>query len=178
MQYLKYFYNKNLKIDLINKFYYTNIRELPRLKKIILNSSCKTTNIKTLAANLLALELITNQLGRLTRARKSNILLKVRKGNPTGCKLILKKRLLFNFLSRLIIELLPKIKNFDGVVISRKIDKGSFSFTLKNILSFSELSEHYALFSDVSEINLSVVTSTKTRKELVFFLNSIQVPTK
>ena len=178
MHFLNYFYNKNLKLDLINKFYYTNLKKLPKLKKITLNSSAKTTELKILATNLLALELITNRRGKLTTSKKPNLLLKVRKGNPTGCKLTLTKNLMFNFLSRLLVELFPKIKNFDKITISQKIEKGSFSFVLKNILNFSELSEHYALFNNVSNVSLSFTTSAKTKNELVFLLKSLQIPIK
>jgi ribosomal protein L5 len=61
MNFLEHFYLKTLKYDLSNRFLYKNTKELPKLKKIILNFGCKTSDLKQLSASLLALELITNQ---------------------------------------------------------------------------------------------------------------------
>ena len=123
MHFLDYFYRKNLKFDLINKFYYKNLKELPKLKKIVLNFSCKTTELKPLATNLLALQLITNQKGVLTTSKRPNLLLKIKKGNPIGCKITLKKTSVLNFFNKTLNEVLPKIKNFPGLKTSQKIEK-------------------------------------------------------
>lgn len=178
MYFLTYFYNKNLKFDLINKFYYADLKKLPRLKKIILNSSCKTADLKTLATNLLALELITNQKGILTISKRPNLLLKIRKGDPTGCKITLKKSSVLNFFSKNLNEIFPQIKNFNGLVIRQKLEKTAFCFVIKNTLNFSELSEHYYLFNNLSNINLSLVADVETEKELVFLFKSLQLPIK
>lgn len=178
MHFLNYFYNKNLKFDLINKFYYKDLKKLPKLKKIILNSNCKTTESKIIAINLLALELITNQKGILTVAKQPNILLKIKKGNPTGCKLILKKSSMLSFLNKSVREIFSKLKNFDGIKIHNKIEKTSFSFVIKNTLNFPELSENYYLFSNLSNIDLSFVTTTETQEEMLFVLKSLQFPIK
>ena len=147
MHFLKKFYFKILKYDLINKFTYNNINEIPKLKKIVLNFSSKTANIKQLASSLLALELFTNQKGILTKTKKSNILLKLRKGNPTGCKLTLRKHNLFSFFGKTIIEIFPKIKNFNGFEINQKSKKNIFSYKLHDTFSFSELENYYYYFS-------------------------------
>ncbi len=66
MNFLTYFCKKTLNYELLNKFNYKNTKKLPKIKKIVLNFGCKTTDIKHLAASLLALELITCQKGKLT----------------------------------------------------------------------------------------------------------------
>ena len=165
MHFLNYFYKRTLKFDLINKFYYTDLKKLPKLKKAVLNFSCKTTELKTLATNLLALELITKQKGILTVSKQPNLLLKIRKGNPTGCSLILKKHLILNFLEKSLTEIFPQIKTFEGISINQKVEQTSTSFIIKNTLNFSELTEHYYLFNNLSNLNLSIVTSAKTKKK-------------
>jgi large subunit ribosomal protein L5 len=90
------FYLKTLKYELCNKFAYKNINEVPKLKKIILNFGCKTADLKHLSASLLALELITSQKGRITTTKSPNLLLKIKKGNPSGCKVTLKKTQMSN----------------------------------------------------------------------------------
>ena len=178
MHFLNYFCTKTLKFDLINKFYYTNLKKLPNLKQIVLNFSCKTTELKTLATHLIALELITNQKGITTVSRRPNLLLKLRKGNPSGCKVTLRKTLMINFLSKSFNETFPKVKNFSGMMIHQKVEKNAFSFSVKDTLAFSELAEHYYLFNNLSNLSLSFLTQVNTREEMLFFLKSLQLPLK
>lgn len=178
MHYLKYFYTKTLKFDLINKFYYTNLKKLPKLKKIILNFSCKTGELKSLATILLALELITNQKGILTVSKRPNLLLKIRKGNPAGCKVTLRKEAMLTFYSKSFTEIFPKIKNFNGIAISQKVEKTAFSFLVRETLNFSELTEHYYLFNNLSNLNLSFILTVETKEEMLFLIKSLQVPLK
>ena len=178
MHSLEYFYKRTLKFDLINKFYYTDLKKLPKLKKIVLNFSCKTTELKSLAINLLALELITNQKGMLTISKRPNLLLKIRKGNPAGCKLTLKKTSMLNFVSKSLNEVFSKIKGFNGISVNQRVEKTVISFVIKDTLNFSELSEHYYLFNKLSNLNLSFITSVNTKEEMLFLLKSLQLPIK
>lgn len=178
MHFFNYFCTKTLKFDLINKFYYTDLKKLPNLKQIVLNFSCKTTELKTLATHLIALELITNQKGITTVSRRPNLLLKLRKGNPSGCKVTLRKTLMINFLSKSFNETFPKVKNFSGMMIHQKVEKNAFSFSVKDTLAFSELAEHYYLFNNLSNLSLSFLTQVNTREEMLFFLKSLQLPLK
>ena len=178
MYFLNYFYTKTLKFDLINKFYYTNLKKLPNLKQIILNFSCKTTELKTIAIHLIALELISNQKGVIAISKRPNILLKIRKGNPSGCKMTLRKTSMINFLVKNFNETFPKIKNFNAIIVHRKVAKGAFSFSIKDTLAFSELAEHYYLFNNLSNLDLSFVTNVNTKEEMLFLLKSLQLPLK
>ena len=93
MQIFKNYYNNVIKYDLINKFYYTNHKQIPQIINIILNFNCKNLNVKNLVSSLVALELITMKKGIVLTSKKSNIVLKIRKGNPIGCKITLKKKI-------------------------------------------------------------------------------------
>lgn len=178
MHFLENFYFKTLKYDLINKFVYNNTNKLPKLKKIILNFGSKTADIKQLSSGLLAFELIANQKGILTTTKKSNILLKIRKGNPTGCKLTLQKYNLFNLFKKTIVEVFPKLKNFNGFTQTRKIKKNAFSYELHDTFSFSELEGHYYLFNNLPKLDITIITTAKDKKELIFILKSLQFPFK
>ena len=85
MNLLENYYKKVIRYDLINKFAYSDLNNIPQLKKIVLNFGCKSFEIKNLAASLAALELITVKQGSITKAKRPNVLLKVRKGQPAGC---------------------------------------------------------------------------------------------
>lgn len=178
MQFLNYFNFKTLKYDLFNKFIYGSTKDLPKVEKIILNFGCKTTEIKRLSASLLALELVTQQKGKLTKAKNSNILLKLRKGNPVGCKVTLRNKQMFRFLERLLVDIFPKIKNFTGLTISKKIKQNIFTYELHDTLSFTELEENYYLFNNLPKLSITIVTRSQRKEELIFILKSLQVPIK
>lgn len=178
MNFLKQFYYKTVKYDLINKFSYKNTKELPILKKIVLNFNCKSIEIKQLSTCLLALELITNQKGLLIVSKKPHLSLKIRKGNPIGCKVTLKNSNMFFFLSKLIIQIFPKLKNFKGFIIKKKSKKNSFSFELLDIFNFKELEDQYHLFYNLPKLNITLVTNSKTVEELLFIFKSFQLPIK
>ena len=178
MHFLEYYYKNVIKYDLINKFFYKNINELPEIKKIILNFRSKNTKIKNFAAILLALELITKKKGILTKTKKPNLFLKIQKGKPIGCKIILKKRLMYNFLNKTLLDITPNMENF---LIFKTKDKNntSFSFNLDNKkLKFSELKEHYHLSKTLSYLNITIITSSRTKTELFFLLRSFNFPLK
>lgn len=176
MYFLNYFHKKTLKFDLINKFYYTKLQKLPKLKKIILSFGCKTTELKTLATSLLALELITKQKGILTVSKRPNLLLKIRKGNPAGCKLNLRNSLMLIFFSKSLNEIFPKMKNFKRIAVTHDTQKTVVSFVIKEVLNLSELIDNYHLFNNLSNLNLSLITNSNTKEETLFLLKSLQLP--
>lgn len=178
MHFLEKFYNKTLKYELINKFSYDNSKNLPKLKKIILNFGCQTADIKQLASSLLALELITSQKGVMTLTKYSNINFKIRKGNPTGCKVSLSKFQTYNFLSKMLIEIFPRVKNFSGFISSKKIKKNVFSYELNETFSFTELENHFYLFNTLPKLNVTLLTNASTTKELIFLLKTFQLAFK
>jgi large subunit ribosomal protein L5 len=178
MHFIKQFHTKTLKYELINKFIYTNTKEIPKLKKIILNFGCKTTEIKKIAPSLLALELITCQKSKLTNTKCPNITLKLRKGNPVGCKVELRNKKMYYFLETVLSEVFPKIKNFNGLKFNKKATKKALSFKLNDNFVFKTIEEHYYLFSTLPKLDITIITTTKKTKELKFIIKSLQFPTK
>ena len=176
MNFIKKFYYKTLKYDLINKFLYENTKTLPRIKKITLNFGCKTSDLKTLSTSALALELITNQKSILTITKHNNILLKIRKGHPVGCKITLRKNKSFEFLTKMLIDIFPKLKNFDGLKTNKEIKNNTFSYELADTFSFQELEDNYYLFNNLLNLHVTIVTTSKKKEELQFIFNSIRIP--
>jgi large subunit ribosomal protein L5 len=176
MFFLKNYYQSVIQYDLINKFQYKNLQDLPKLQKIVLHFGYKNPNIKILASSLLSLELITTKRGTLTTANNSHILLKLRKGNPVGCKVILKKTLMYHFFTKLLVDIFPQMKEFkESDLRSPILQPFTFSCQLKNAFIFLELEQNYNLFSNLSNLNITIVTNTKTQKELLFLLNSFKL---
>lgn len=178
MHFLNRYYKKTLNNDLINKFPYNTTKTLPKLKKIILNFGVKTTEVKHLASSLLALELITNQKGSFTTASRPNIRLKIRSGNPTGCKITLRRDYMFDFFFKTVVEIFPKIKNFKGIHIAKKTKKNVLSYEISDAFIFPELEEHYYLFNNLPKLHVTIVTNCEKKEEFFFLLKSLQLPFK
>lgn len=173
---IKNYYEKTVKYDLINKFFYKKIKEIPKLKKINLNFGCSNFDIKSLASTMLALEIITYKQGKLTKLMKSDVLLKIRKGYPVGCSLTLNKNNSYNFFLKLINEVFPKLKEFKGLLINKNQKVTSFSFTIKELVTFNKLETHFYLFSNLPKLNITIITNTKTHKELIYLLKTLKLP--
>jgi large subunit ribosomal protein L5 len=176
MNLLENYYKQIIKYDLINKFLYNQLRDIPELKKIILNFGCKHFEIKNLAASLLSLELITTKRGTVTKSKRANILLKIRKGYPVGCIVILTKKKMYQFFFKLLTEVFPNLKDFKGINVSTNLKNKSFSLTLSDLIHFKELEKQFYLFTNLPPLNIILVTNTKTRKELIYLLNSFKMP--
>ena len=176
MTILENYYKKVIQYDLINKFSYSHVNEIPRLKKIILNFGCKNFDIKSIASALLSLELVTMKQGSLVKSKRSNLLLKIRKGNPVGCVVILENDKMYDFLFKLLLDVFPSLKDFKGINISKNLGATSFSFTLKDLISFKELEKQFYLFINLPPLNVTFISNTKSQKELLFLLHSFKLP--
>jgi large subunit ribosomal protein L5 len=179
MNFYEHYYENIVKYDLLNKFQYKNVNQVPRFNKITLNFGCKKFELKFLGPTLMALELITSQKSIFTSSSVSNISLKIKKGNPVGCKVTLKKTLMYTILIKLINEIFPKLKQFDGFKCSNvKSNVKTISFKLKNNLIFSELENHYQYFNKLPYLNITITTNTNNFHELLFLLKSFKFPIK
>ena len=177
MNFLEIFYLKTLKYDLLNKFFYKKTKQFPKLKKLILNFRCDNNNFKALSKILLALQLISYQKSKFTTSKQSNLVLKIRKGDPVGCKVTLRKNLMFQTLFKLLIEIFPKTKNFTELQLNKQYNWNVFSYTIKDVLIFSELEKYYHFFNTLPKLKMSLVTTnTKTKEELLFLLISVKIP--
>lgn len=170
------YYIKVIVPDLINKFGYDTLTKIPRLKKIILNFGDSSMELKELTSALLALELITVKKSKLTFSSKANLMLKIRKGSPVGCKVVLTGDLMYYFIFKLISEVFPRIKDFTPIRISKKLNSNSFSFSLHDLASFKELSKQFYFFSKLPPLNIVCFLNTTTNSEFIYLLKSFKFP--
>ena len=170
--------NKNLKnhyqnviiYDLITKLHFKNIFEIPKITKICLNIGFKNANIekKKLINIILLLKLITNQKPIVTKSKKNNIFLKIKKNSIIGCKVTLRKKNIYIFLEKLLIFILPNIKKINFNLKNKNI----LNFQIKNVLNFFELKTEFLKFRDIPPIDISIHTNSKNNNELFSLLNS------
>nr|YP_010394774.1 ribosomal protein L5 [Phytophthora versiformis]DAZ89211.1 TPA_asm: ribosomal protein L5 [Phytophthora versiformis] len=158
--------------DLLTKLNFTNIFEIPKIKKICLNIGFKNANIekKKLINIILLLKLITNQKPIITKSKKNNIFLKIKKNSIIGCKITLRNKNIFNFLEKFLIFILPNITN---KIHFNLRNKNIFNFQISNILHFFELKTEFLKFKNIPPIDVSIHTNVKNNNELFLLLNSL-----
>lgn len=172
MFFFEIYTRKIVTYDLVNAFLYQNIKQLPKLEKITLNFGYPKSKLKNLLSGLLALEFITSKKAKITKSRHLNIFLKIKKGNPVGCKIILKKSTMYFFYLKLITSIFPKIKRPQFRWNSNRCK--SISFQLKSPLLFPELENQFQFFKDTPKLDITLTTNSKSQAEFLFLLKSIK----
>nr|YP_010377333.1 ribosomal protein L5 [Helicotheca tamesis]QYB23020.1 ribosomal protein L5 [Helicotheca tamesis] len=173
MLFIKKYIENTVNYDLLNKFSYKSLDNRPQLKKIYLNFYCKNYSLNYLASSLIALELMSSQKSILTYLKNSNILIKLKKGLPVGCTVILRKKNMNLFLTEFLSYIFPKNIHNSNKIQLKNIK--SFSFKLTNPLLFTELEKRYQFFKNLTDLRVTIVTNSKTRKELFILLTSIKI---
>ena len=169
---LKNYYQQIIKQDLINKF--DTKEDLPKLQKIILNFGCRNFSIQHFATTVLALELITGKKSTITVSKKPNIVLKIQKGQPAGCKIELKNNDLYSFLEKLTTEILPRLKNFSDLKF--KNQRGNILYKIpENNLQLKELDNQYPLFANLPTLDINICLTSKNHKKTLFLSKSIKL---
>ena len=163
-------YNNLIKYDLALKFNYKNINEIPKLKYIILNFGCKTSDFKKLSISSLILQFITKKRSKLNFSKKSNIFLKIRKGQPVGCQVILKKKKMYE-IAFYLLKIISNIKyDFSLKITNTK----SITFNLFNLFNFNVVEKNYIFFNSINSLNVTLVFNKNINNEIPFVLNYLK----
>lgn len=176
MQRLKAFYINNSIPNLKEKFSYSNINEVPKVKKIIINrgfdESCQ--NSKILDVFLNEISMISGQKGVITLSKYSIAGFKVKENMPIGMFVTLRGDKMYSFLDRLINLVFPRIRDFRGVSANSFDGKGNYSLGLNEQLMFPEIDFDNVVRNEGMDI--TIVTSAKTNEEAYFLLKELGFP--
>ena len=158
-------YKNEIVPELMKKFKFKNIMEVPRLEKIVLNMGVgeAITDIKILDKAVEELALITGQKPVICRARKAVANFKIKQGNPIGCKVTLRRDRMYEFLDRLINVALPRLRDFRGVSLNAFDEKGNFSLGLNEQTIFPEID--YDKISRIQGMNINIVIRNSKSKQ-------------
>ena len=149
------------------------MKKVPRIYKIIVNFGFNKSNIKQLCAVMLALELITSKKGKFVTAKKANLFLKIKKGDAIGCQIILQKKLMYNFLTKLVFEIFLKFKTY----LQTNVGSSIITFKLKNKLLFIELLDNYNLFNNnLTDLSITIICSETNKNQFFYLINSLKQP--
>jgi large subunit ribosomal protein L5 len=164
--------------DLMAKFGYKTIMQVPRLKKITLNMGVgETTADKKMLDNAVAdMAKIAGQKPVVTKARKSIANFKLRAGFPIGCMVTLRGARMYEFLDRLVNIAIPRIRDFRGVSNRAFDGRGNYSLGVREQIIFPEI--EYDKIDALRGMNIAITTTAKTDDEARALLSAFRFPFK
>lgn len=150
---------------LMQEFNYTNVMQVPRLHKIVVNVGLgeAIANGKALDAVTKDIEQITGQHPVITRAKRSIAAFRLREGMQIGVMVTLRGQRLWDFYDKLVNAALPRIRDFQGVSGKSFDGRGNYSLGLKEQLAFPEI--EYDKVDKLRGLEITIVTSARTDEE-------------
>ncbi|RQD77439.1 MAG: 50S ribosomal protein L5 [Candidatus Syntrophonatronum acetioxidans] len=173
---LKEKYADEVSKEMMQKFNYENVHQVPRLEKIVINMGVGEAkeNPKILDAAVRDLSTITGQRPVITKAKKSVASFKVREGMSIGCKLTLRGERMYHFLDKLINVALPRVRDFRGVSPQSFDGRGNYTLGIKEQLIFPEI--NYDDIEKVMGMDVTIVTTAETDEEARELLRLMGMP--
>lgn len=174
----KYKYNKVIIPNLIKKFGYKSVMQVPKLNKIVINRGLgyAISDRKLLDLAIEELTLITGQKAIFCLSKKDEAGFKLRKNIPIGCMVTLRKNIMYEFLDRLIIVALPRVRDFYGIKNTSFDGKGNYNLGISEQIIFPEIDIDKV--KKITGMNISFITSAKTNNESKYLLLQFGLPFK
>ena len=176
MSTFKELYNNEIKNNLMEKFGYKSIMQVPKLDKIVVNIGVgeASHDSKFIEAAAKDLEVITGQKPIITKAKKSIAGFKLREGQPIGVKVTLRGEAMYNFMEKLIKVSLPRVRDFRGVSSKAFDGFGNYTLGIKEQLIFPEI--NYNEIYKLRGMDIVFVTTAKTNEEAFELLSGFGMP--
>jgi large subunit ribosomal protein L5 len=154
---------------------YTNVHEVPRLEKIVVNMGVSASLEKSAVDDAAKdLALITGRKPTISKSRHDIANFKLREGVPIGCRVTLRRDAMYEFFDRLIATALPRIRDFRGLSTRSFDGRGNYSLGVGDQTIFPEI--------DLDKIkrqqgmDITIVTSAPTDEEALDFLKLMGMP--
>ncbi|MFQ5602860.1 MAG: 50S ribosomal protein L5 [bacterium] len=169
-------YKKNIIPALMKKFGYKNVMQVPRLEKIVVNMGVGEVlqDSKLLEKSMEDLSIVTGQKPIVTTAKKSISNFKLREGNKIGCKVVLRRWKMYEFLDRLISIGIPRIRDFRGLSDRSFDGRGNYSLGVKEQIIFPEID--YDKIDRIRGMDITLVTTARSDEEAFELLLAFGMP--
>lgn len=169
-------YHETIVPELIKKFGYKTVMQVPRITKITLNMGVgEAVNDKKLVDNAVGdLTKIAGQKPAITRTRKAIANFKIRENMPIGCMVTLRGERMYDFLDRLVTIAFPRVRDFRGVSGRAFDGRGNYNIGLREQIIFPEI--EYDKIDAVRGFNISITTTAKTDEEAKALLAGFRFP--
>lgn len=184
MMRLKEKYEKEVVPKMMEIFKYKNKYQVPRIEKVVINTGfgklisgvSEEEKKKIINAILEDLSQIAGQRPVITKARKSISGFKVKKGQPLGAKVTLRRQRMYDFLERLIYLALPRSRDFKGIDPKSINETGNLTIGIREHIAFPEISLEKVKIPFGLEV--CIVTNAKNRQEALKLFELLGFPFK
>ena len=162
--------------QLMERFGYKSVMQVPRVVKITLNMGVgeAVADKKIMDHAVSDLTSLAGQKPIVTYARKSVAAFKIREGWPVGCKVTLRRDRMYEFLDRLINVAIPRIRDFRGVSPKAFDGRGNYSLGVKELIIFPEID--YDKIDTIRGLDITITTSARTNEEGRALLEAFKFP--
>ena len=169
-------YKSEVAPALKEKFQYSNVMEIPRVAKVVINMGVGEAvgNPKMLDAAYKELTQIAGQKPVVTKARVSISNFKLREGVKIGTKVTLRRDRMWAFLDKLFSVVIPRIRDFRGLSNKSFDGRGNYAIGLKEQTIFPEI--EFDKVDQVRGMDIVIVTTAKTDEEAAEFLRLLGCP--
>jgi large subunit ribosomal protein L5 len=162
--------------QLMERFGYQNVMQVPRIVKVTLNMGLgEAVRDKKIIEHATAdMAAIAGQKPIVTYTRKSIAGFKIRDGWPIGCKVTLRRERMWEFLDRFINVAAPRIRDFRGFNAQAFDGRGNYNFGVREQIIFPEL--EFDKVDAVRGMNVTVTTTANTDEESRALLEAFSFP--
>lgn len=175
---LKEKYSKEIIPNLMKKFEITNVMQVPKVEKIVINvcvgKAASENNIKLLDMAVEELTLISGQKPAITRSKKAISNFKLRANQPLGAKVTLRGDRMFQFMERLFMIAFPRIRDFRGVPTRSFDGRGNYTLGLKEQIIFPEI--NYENVQSIHGMDITFATTSKNDEQAKELLKLLGMP--
>ena len=171
-------YDDKIKSSLVEEYSYSNVMEVPKLKKIVISRGVggAVADKKLIYHAVDELTAITGQKAVATISKKDVATFKLRKGMPIGAKVTLRGYRMYEFLDRLITSALPRVRDFDGIKANGFDGRGNYNLGITEQIIFPEID--IDAVNRIAGMDITFVTTADTDKEAKSLLTELGLPFK
>jgi large subunit ribosomal protein L5 len=160
---------------LIERRKYTNVHQVPRLEKIVINmgvsASLEKGAVEDAARDLTS---ITGRKPVICKSRKSIANFKLRENQPIGCRVTLRRDVMYEFFDRLVATALPRIRDFRGISVRSFDGRGNYSLGISDQTIFPEI--ELDKIKRQQGMDITIVTTAPTNEEALDLLKLMGMP--
>jgi large subunit ribosomal protein L5 len=169
-------YKDIIKKKMMDKFKYSNIHQIPKLSKIVLNMGVGDAkeDTKILDKAQEELSLIAGQKAIKTKAKKAIAAFKIREGMALGVSVTLRNKMMYEFLDRLVNIAIPRIRYFRGLNPKSFDGNGNYTLGIKEQIIFPEI--NYDKIDKVRGLDITICTSAANDEEALELLKNFNMP--
>ncbi|MDP5325084.1 MAG: 50S ribosomal protein L5 [Litorivicinaceae bacterium] len=173
---LQQVYKDQVVPKLQEQFQYTNVMQVPRVKKITLNMGVgeAVADKKQIENAVRDMTAIAGQKPVVTKSRKSIAGFKIRDGWPIGCKVTLRGQHMWEFMDRLISLSIPRIRDFRGLNGKSFDGRGNYSMGVREQIMFPEID--YDKVDAIRGLDITITTTAETDEEGKALLAAFNFP--